>query len=323
MPGYLFKRLLQMVPVALVIIVMNFFLLKMAPGDMADVIAGEAGAATPEFMAALRQQFGIDQSLPVQFGHYLQKIAVLDLGWSFRSNESVLNLILGRLPATALLVVSSLAVALVVGTALGAFAALARRRWVDPVVSLLSAIGFATPLFWVGLMLIVLFSVKLGWLPSSGMYDMAASHEGWAHVVDVLRHLVLPGLCLSLYYLAVYARLMRASVREVDRLDFVRTATAKGLGRFQVVRRHIVPNAMLSIVTMTALQFGALLSGSVTIETVFAWPGLGQLALYAVTSRDVNLLLGILLFSAFFVMVVNLLTDLLYSVLDPRIGAAR
>lgn len=319
---FLLKRLLQMVPVALTIVVLNFFLLKMAPGDMADVIAGEAGAATPEFMASLRQQFGIDQPLPAQFGHYLQKIATLDLGWSFRANDSVLNLIMGRLPATALLVVSALLVALVLGTALGAWAALSRRRWVDPLVSLLSTIGFATPLFWVGLMLIVLFSVKLGWLPTGGLYDITADTHGWAGLLDTARHLVLPGACLSLYYLAVYARLMRASVLEVDRLDFVRTATAKGASRWRVVLRHVVPNALLSIVTMTGLQFGALISGSITIETVFAWPGLGQLALYAVTSRDVNLLLGILLFSSLFVMVVNLLTDVLYNVLDPRIGAA-
>ncbi|QHJ01732.1 ABC transporter permease subunit [Xylophilus rhododendri] len=309
-----------MIPVALVIIVMNFFLLKAAPGDMADVIAGEAGAATPEFMAALRGQFGIDQPLPVQFGHYLRKIASLNLGWSFRANESVMHLIWGRLPATALLVVSALLVALVIGTSLGAWAALTRRRWVEPVVSLFTTIGFATPLFWVGLMLIVLFSVKLGWLPTGGLSDITIDLQGPAHWLDAARHLVLPGACLSLYYLAVYARLMRASVLEVDRLDFVRTATAKGLSRWRVVLRHIVPNAMLSIVTMTGLQFGALLAGSITIETVFAWPGLGQLALYAVTSRDVNLLLGILLFSSFFVMLVNLLTDLLYSRLDPRIG---
>lgn len=323
MTDQLLRRVLQLLPVAFIIISMNFMLLKAAPGDMADVIAGEAGAATPEFMAQLRSEFGSNLPLPTQFANYLARLSHLDLGYSFRFNAPVAQLIADRIPATALLMGSSLLVAAIIGSALGVCAATSKRRMVDPAVTLFSTIGLATPLFWVGLMLIVLFSVKLGWLPSNGMFDMAASHQGWQKAGDVARHLVLPVACLALYYTAIYARLMRASVREVDRLDFVRTARAKGLSERAILARHIVPNALLSVVTMTGLQFGAMLGGSVTIETVFAWPGLGSLALNAVSGRDVNLLLGILLVSSFFVMAINLLTDLLYSLLDPRIGARK
>lgn len=316
---YLLRRVAQIVPVAVVIVVINFFLLRLAPGDMADVIAGQSGSASPEFLAQLRQQFGTDQPLAVQFAHYASRLAHLDLGYSFRYSQPVLHLILQRVPASAALMLSSLALALAIGCALGTVAALSKRRGIDILLSTVSMLGFATPLFWVGLMLIVVFSVKLGWLPSGGMHTLGVVQSGWTAFTDVVRHMLLPVFCLTLYYVAIYARLARSSVLEVNRLDFVRTARAKGASRTAVVFRHILPNALLSIVTMTALQFGALFSGSIAIETVFAWPGLGLLALDAVTTRDLNLLLGILFVSSLFVLIVNLLTDLLYARLDPRI----
>ncbi|SDV46499.1 ABC transporter permease [Chitinasiproducens palmae] len=317
--AYVLRRLLQVVPVVLAIAVLNFFLLRLAPGDMADVMAGEAGAATPEYLAQLRAQFGIDQPLGTQFASYIGKLLRLDLGWSFRNGQSVISLILERLPATALLMILSLALATAIGCALGTLAGATRWRWLDMTISTVATVGFATPLFWLGLMLIVLFSVRLGWLPSSGMVTLGVTQTGWTRVIDVARHLVLPAACLTVYYIAIYARLMRTSVSEVSRLDFVRTARAKGLTSGATLRGHIVPNALLPIVTMTALQFGALFSGSVAIETVFGWPGLGQLALSAVTSRDLNLLLGILFVSSLFVLLVNLLTDLVYAWFDPRV----
>ena len=320
---YPVRRLLQAVPLVAVIAVMNFFWLRLAPGDLADVMAGEAGAATPEYLAALRHQFGTDQPLGLQFLAYLERIVHLDLGYSFRYNESVLQLIAGRLPATALLMISALVIALVLGCLAGTIAAVSRHRWVDVAVSILATLGFATPLFWLGLMLMVLFSAHLHWLPAGGILTPGVAASGWAMLRDLAAHMVLPVFCLAAYYLAIYARLMRASVLEVSGLDFVRTARAKGLSRVATIRAHVVPNALLPIVTMTALQFGALFSGSVAIETVFSWPGLGQLALDAVASRDLNLLLGILFFSSVLVLAVNLIVDLAYGWFDPRIEVER
>ena len=320
---YPVRRLLQAVPLVAVIAVMNFFWLRLAPGDLADVMAGEAGAATPEYLAALRHQFGTDQPLGLQFLAYLERIVHLDLGWSFRYNESVLQLIAGRLPATALLMISALVIALVLGCLAGTIAAVSRHRWVDVAVSILATLGFATPLFWLGLMLMVLFSAHLHWLPAGGILTPGVAATGWAMLRDLAAHMVLPVFCLAAYYLAIYARLMRASVLEVSGLDFVRTARAKGLSRVATIRAHVVPNALLPIVTMTALQFGALFSGSVAIETVFSWPGLGQLALDAVASRDLNLLLGILFFSSVLVLAANLIVDLAYGWFDPRIEVER
>lgn len=320
---YWLLRLVQILPIVFLIITCNFFLLRLAPGDMADVMAGEAGAASVEYVSQLRQQFGLNVPLWQQFADYVGRIIRLDLGWSFRNSQSVVSLIFDRLPATALLIATSLVVAALVGSFLGIVAGLARRRLTDVVISTLSTAGFATPLFWFGLMLIVLFSVHLGWLPASGMYSLNDSFHGLRLVADYLLHLVLPVLCLSVYYLAVYARLMRTSVRNIRGLDFIRTARAKGASRTRTIVRHILPNALLPIVTLTGLQFGTLFSGSITVEAVFAWPGLGQLALDAVTARDLNLLLGILFVSSIFVLLVNLLTDLSYRLIDPRVELPR
>jgi peptide/nickel transport system permease protein len=316
-------RLFQILPVVFLIITCNFFLLRLAPGDMADVMAGEAGAASMDYVGQLRQQFGLDVPLWQQFFDYAERIVRFDLGWSFRNSQSVASLIFDRLPATVLLIVTSLVLAAFGGSVLGAVAGLTRHRATDVVTSSLSTAGFATPLFWFGLMLIVLFSVHLRWLPASGMYSLSASYHGLRLVADYLVHLVLPVLCLSVYYLAIYARLMRTSVRNVRSLDFVRTARAKGASRSRTILRHILPNALLPMVTLTGLQFGTLFSGSITVEAVFAWPGLGQLALDAVTARDLNLLLGILFVSSIFVLLVNLLTDLSYRLIDPRVDLPR
>lgn len=303
---------------ALMVVVLNFFLLKSVPGDLADVIAGQAGAATPEFMAQLRAQFGSDQPLWVQFYSYLKNVLSFDLGWSFSYSESVSQLIVERLTSTLLLMGVALLIAVVLGTLLGVVAAVTRKPMLERVIGLIATLGFATPVFWLGLMVVVIFTVKLGWLPSSGDRTLGSDLTGFAYVWDVTRHLLMPAGCLAFSYLALYIRLMQESVRGVALQDFIRTARAKGCSRFRLIWRHIIPNALLPIVTLTGLQFGAMLSGSVTIETVFAWPGLGQLALSAVSTRDVNLLLGILFVTSLFVVVVNLLTELVHAALDPR-----
>ncbi len=317
---FLARRLLQVVPTILLILVMNFVVLHAAPGDVVDILAGEAGAATPEYMAELRARFGLDQPLSVQLGRYLLNIASLDLGWSFRHQRSVLALIGERLPPTLLLMGISFTLAIGIGVALGVAAARRVNRPADGVISLVALLFYATPTFWIGLMMIVLFSVKLGWLPTGGMMTLSGSFTLAGRALDVARHAVLPATALSLFYVAIYTRLMRASMLEVYGMDYVRTAFAKGLSDGRVAWRHVLRNALLPIVTVAGLQVGSVLGGAVLVETVFAWPGLGRLAYEAVFTRDFNLLLGILVISSLLVIVVNILVDLLYAALDPRIA---
>jgi peptide/nickel transport system permease protein len=317
--AYALRRLAQAVPTVLVIVALNFMLLQLAPGDAAEVLAGEAGSATPEFMAQLRQSFGLDQPIAVQLLLYMKQIISFDLGYSFRHGMPVAQLIGSRLLPTLLLMVTVLLVAVAVGTLLGAFAARKLNRWQDNLISMLTVLAYATPVFWAGLMLIVVFSIKLGWFPTSGMQQVAAFHEGFAKVRDIAHHLVLPAVTLTMFYLALYARLMRASVLEQFSMDYVVTARAKGLTESQIARRHVLRNAVLPVLTMAGVQVGALLGGAVVVETVFAWPGLGLLAYESLFARDLNLLLGIFFVCTCLVVVVNLVVDMAYSLLDPRI----
>jgi len=324
MPGrqslaYALRRLAQAVPTVLVIAAMNFLVLQLAPGDAAEVLAGEAGSATPEFMAQLRKSFGLDQPLGVQLLLYIKQLVTLDLGFSFRHNMPVIELIGSRLFPTLLLMVSVLLISVIVGTLLGAFAARNLNRWQDNLISMLTVLAYATPVFWAGLMLIVVFSINLGWFPTSGMQQVAAFHEGFAKVRDIAHHLVLPAVTLTMFYLALYTRLMRASVLEQFSMDYVVTARAKGLTESQIARRHVLRNAVLPVLTMAGVQVGGLLGGAVVVETVFAWPGLGLLAYESLFARDLNLLLGIFFICTCLVVVVNLVVDVAYSLLDPRI----
>ena len=316
---YVLKRLLQAVPIVLAIVVLNFLLLQLAEGDAVDVLAGEAGSATPGYMAELRAKFGLDQPLPVQLAVYLKNVAMLDLGYSFRHEMPVSELIFDRLFATMLLMVSTILLAVGFGILLGLIAATGLNTWRDTVISVFALITYATPLFWVGLMLIVVFSLNLGWFPTSGMENFAMFYEGWDRVFDIARHMVLPTITLSLFYLALYTRLMRASMLEQAGQDYVTTARAKGVTERRIMFVHVLRNALLPVVTMAGVQVGALIGGSVIVESVFAWPGLGMLAFEALFSRDLNLLLGIFLLSAILVVAVNLVVDIVYSSLDPRI----
>jgi peptide/nickel transport system permease protein len=316
---FLLRRLWQVVPVLFGIAALNFLILQIAPGDVVDVLAGESGAATPEYMAELRRSFGLDQPLAVQFVQYLWNLATLNLGFSFRQNSSVWELIITRMPATLLLMLAALVIAVVVGSLLGVLAASRVGSWVDSVLSGLVLLTYAVPTFWLGLMAIVLFSGRLGWLPSGGMMTVGAGLTGLPLLLDILAHLLLPALTLSTFYLAVYARLVRSSMLELYGADFIRTARAKGAGEWRVTLVHAFRNALLPMVTMLAYQASSLLSGAVLVETVFSWPGLGRLAFEAIRSRDLNLLLGIMFFSSILVVLVNVLIDLIYVAIDPRV----
>lgn len=320
---FILTRLLQAVPVVLGVVVLNFLLLQLAPGDAATVLAGEAGGAPAEYVEQLRARFGLDKPVLVQLGLYLKNILFLDLGFSFRNNSPVLGLILDRLWPTLLLMGATLVISVGGGVLLGVVAAIGVRTWRDHLISVAAVIAYATPLFWVGLMLILVFSIRLDWFPTSGMEDVVAFHEGWARVVDIAHHLVLPTITLSLFYLALYTRLMRATVLEQRGAEYATTARAKGLTERAITMRHVLRNALLPIVTMAGVQVGALLGGSVVVETVFAWPGLGQLAFQSLFARDFNLLLGIFFLSACLVVIVNIVVDVIYVLLDPRIRVGR
>jgi peptide/nickel transport system permease protein len=319
---FLLRRIAQALPTLLGVVLVNFCLIHLAPGDAVDVLAGEAGAASPEHLARLRQQFGLDASLPVQLAQYLMRLAQLDLGYSFRNQAPVLDLILGRVPATLLLMGVSFTAALGLGIATGVVASRQVGRPADALISVATLLVYATPIFWVGLMMIVVFSVKLGWLPGSGFETIASGYTGITRALDIARHTIMPALALSLFYMAFYTRLMRASMLQVAGEDFARTARAKGLSERRVSYRHVFPNALLPVVTMAGVQVGAILGGSVLVESVFGWPGLGRLAFEAVLNRDKNLLLGLLLASSALVVVANIVVDLVYGLLDPRVDVA-
>jgi peptide/nickel transport system permease protein len=316
---YVSRRLLQGIPIILAIVVLNFFLLNLAEGDAVDVLAGEAGSATPEYMEEMRKKFGLDKPLPVQLAVYLKNVLQLDLGYSFRHDMQVTELIIDRFWPTLILMVSTILLAVGFGILLGLFAAINLNTWKDSVVSVFALITYATPLFWVGLMMIILFSIKNDWFPTSGMENSAMFYEGLERVKDIAHHLVLPTITLSLFYLALYTRMMRASMLEQYGQDYVITARAKGVTERRITFVHVLRNALLPVVTMAGVQVGALIGGSVIVESVFAWPGLGMLAFESLFARDLNLLLGIFLLSSALVVAVNLVVDVIYCFLDPRI----
>jgi peptide/nickel transport system permease protein len=317
--GYALRRTIQSAPILIMIMIGSFLLIKLAPGDTVDALVGDMGGADPAFVARLRVEYGLDQSVVVQLWRYMAKLAQFDFGWSHVYEQPVTTVLLSRLGNTLLLMVSSLSLAFVFGIALGAFAARRAYSITDNAISTLGLVFYAMPSFFLSLLMILIFSVKLGWLPVGGIRTIGAFNEGWADVVDVARHLIMPTAALSLIYLAFYMRLMRTSVLEVSDYDFVRTARAKGAGSTRVMYHHIIRNALLPVVTLLGLQFSTVLGGSVVIETIFSLPGLGQLAYTSVVKRDLNTLMGIIALSSIIVVLVNIVTDLVYAWLDPRI----
>ncbi|MDE1180855.1 ABC transporter permease [Paraburkholderia sp.] len=307
------------VPTLAGVIVLNFVLMKLVPGDAADVIAGEAGSATAETMAQLRHHFGLDMTTWQQFERYLVNLAHFDLGTSVRFNAPVMDLILSRVPDTLFLMISALVIALLAGVALGAVMAHWANRWPDRLLSVVALALYSIPGFWIALVAVIVFSVELGWLPSDGSATLGQTLTGWHALADRLRHAALPATTLASFFVAIYARLTRAAMLDVQRQDYVRTAHAKGLSPLGVALRHVLRNALMPITTVAGMHFGNLLGGAVVVETVFSWPGLGRLALDAVQGRDYAVLLGILLFASVMVIVANIAVDLLHAWLDPRI----
>ncbi len=318
--GFVLQWVGKAVAVVLAITILNFFLIRLAPGDPAIVMAGEAGAADQQFLDRVREEFGLNQPLMVQLWTYLKNVLTLDLGVSYRTQRPVTEMIFERLPATLLLTGTAYVMALVVGPLLGALAAMRQRSVFDSLLMVAALVFYATPIFWVGLLLILVFSVQLGWLPPFGMHSMIPVKGAMAQMLDTLKHLVLPSTTLALFYIAVYVRLTRASMLETSSLDYVKTARAKGLPEWRVATAHILRTALIPIITFAGLQAGHLVGGAIVVETVFAWPGIGRLAFDALFQRDYNLLLGVFLVSALMVVFFNMVTDLALRIADPRIA---
>jgi peptide/nickel transport system permease protein len=318
--AYIVKRMGKAVIVILAITVLSFLLIRMTPGDPALVMAGEAGAADQKYIDDLRHEFGLDKPLYVQLARYMEHVVQGDLGYSYRQHLPVTELIGQRLPQTLLLTGSAMLLALVLGVGLGTLAAVHAGGLADTAITSIALLVFATPSFWLGLMAMLLFSVQLDWLPLFGMMTIGPEFGWAARAVDVLRHLALPATTLGLFFVAIYARLTRASMLEIAELDFVRTARAKGVTERRVITRHILRNALLPVVSFAGLQAGYLIGGSVLIETVFAWPGIGRLAYEAVVGRDYTVLMGVFIVTSIMVVGFNILTDIVYTLIDPRIG---
>lgn len=313
------KRLAYAAGLILAVLVLNFLLIQLAPGDPAEVIAGEMGGASQEVLDNIRAQYGLDKPLLTQLGLYLAKAVQGDLGVSYYYNRPVTELILSRLGPTLLLVMTALTFAMFVGTRLGITAARNPRGGASALVTVLSLVGYAAPVFWTGLMLVILFAARWPLFPVSGMIDITKSGDPITRTLDIAHHLVLPALTLGIVYLAQYSRLTRASMLEVLGADYIRTARAKGVRERRVLNHHAFRNALLPVVTVAGMQFGAVLSGAVLVETVFSWPGLGTLAFEAILARDYPTILGVLFFSTIIVILANLLTDFISRQLDPRL----
>ncbi len=310
------RRALVAVPMLLAVATLVFVLVHLAPGDPAFLFAGEGG--TPEHYALIRQKFGLDRPLPEQLLRYLWQVARGDLGQSLHQRQPVLPLILQRVPATVLLAGSAFVLSSIVGVLLGVWAASRAHGALDRALLAATAIGSAVPVFWSGLLLVVFFSLSLGWFPAQGMTSPRGPAAGW---VDVLHHLALPVIALGLQPLASLSRIMRVKVLEALNEPFVLTARAKGLSNARVIV-HAARNALLPVITVIGGSASVLLTGAVLTETVFAWPGLGRLALDATLTRDYPVILGTVLVASVGTVAVNLLTDMVYAAVDPRITYA-
>lgn len=318
---HLLRLVMNGIGLLLAVIVLNFFMIHLAPGDPVQVIAGEMGGASAEVVAALRDKYGLNESLAHQLITYLSKVATGDFGYSYYYNEPVLNLIFSRFPATVYLAVTSLILAVVIGTLLGTVSARRPNGFLSQSVTVISLVGYSAPIFWTGLMLLLLFGSIWPIMPVSGMANVVDQKTGLAYVIDVAHHLILPSVTLAIVFMAQYSRLARVSMIDVLSSDYIRTARAKGLPERTVIGKHALRNTLIPIVTIVGLQFGNLFAGAILVETVFSWPGLGRLVFESILRRDYPTLLGVLFFSALLVMVANIITDFVYRMIDPRIQA--
>jgi ABC-type dipeptide/oligopeptide/nickel transport system permease component len=315
---YLAKRVAQLFPILLLILILNFILIHLAPGDPTLYLIGDA-PVSDEFVAELRARMGLDQSILQQLWIYLVNVAQGDLGYSFISRAPVSEVIIARLPATLLLMGTQYVIAIGIGILLGTISARWQGGAIDTGVTLFSVVGYAMPVFWLGQILMLVFALKLGLFPAQGMLSLRYDLSPGEYALDIAHHLVLPAVTLAFFNLALIVRLTRANMLQVLRLEYVMFARSKGLSERAVLFRHALKNAVLPVVTIIGLNIKTLVAGAVLTETVFAWPGLGRLTYDAIYARDYPVLMGMFVLIGLLVVIGNLLTDLVYAWLDPRI----
>ena len=301
------------------VIVLNFLLLQLAPGDVVDSMLAEGGGGDPVLAAKLRAAYGLDQPIYVQLFKYLGQVLSGDLGYSFYYDDTVSTLILGHLPTTLMLTLSALILAVAIGTLFGVYAAVKPRGLFSNFVTIFSLLGYATPVFWLGMIILLVFALYLPLFPAFGIRSIPEPEHLFDRILDLINHLVLPVFTLAILYLANYSRLSRASMLDVLGADYIRTARTKGLSEFKVIFKHALKNAALPVVTMAGLQLGHIFSGAVLVETVFSLPGLGPLLYESIMRRDYPVILGVLFGAASTTIVANIITDLVYKRMDPRI----
>jgi len=318
MRKYVIRRLLQLIPLIIGVSLITFFVMHLAPGDPTQLFTDPS--VKPEELARIRANWGLDKPLVVQYFYWLKNAIRGDLGIAYMINRPVVEVIFERLPATLLLMISSMVLTLLITIPLGVISAIKKNSWFDNFVTVFSFIGMSIPSFWLALMLMLIFSVNLGWFPSVGMYDpLVGSSQLMPRILDVLWHMALPLATMVIASLSGLTRYQRASMLEILNQDFIRTARAKGLPERSVLFKHALRNALMPIITIMGLSLPDLFGGAFIIETIFAWPGMGRLGVAAIFSRNYPLIMGIAIFSAVLIVLGNLLADIGYAMVDPRV----
>lgn len=315
---YILRRLVNAVPLVLGVVVVNFALINLAPGDPVTALIGEFPAPA-EYVEQVRRDFGLDRSLPERLWLYLSNMVQGDLGFSFANRQPVLDLLLERLGRTLTLMLTAVVIASLIGLVLGVISARRPHSAVDRAATGFALAGYAIPEFWLGQLLILVFAVGLGWLPAGGFRSVRVEYTGFALFLDQVKHMILPMAALSFRYMAITTRLTRASLLEVMSEQYIVAARGRGLSENTILWRHALRAAALPVVTVIGYNFAFIVAGSALVETVFGWPGIGRLMYDSIYTRDYPVLLGILLFVSVTVIIVNLITDAFYAVLDPRV----
>lgn len=319
MRRYILRRIPQIIPLIFFAIIVNFTLMHLAPGSPIDYLIGGGEVVPQEYIDKLTKEFGLDKPLYEQLIIYIINVFRGNLGISYRYRAPVLQVIMERVPNTLLLMTTSILFAFILGVFLGVTSSKRPYSLIDNLASSVSILGYSMPTFWLGMILIIVFAVKLRWLPSLGMYSLGARLTGWAAFIDTIRHMILPVITLGTVYLAIYTRLTRASMLEELHKDYITTAWAKGLEEKMVYYKHAFRNAMIPVVTILGLNLGLMLMGATLTESIFSWPGLGRLVYDSIITRDYPVLMGIFIIVSITVVLANFIVDILYAILDPRI----
>lgn len=319
MTRYLVRRLLQAIPLLVVISLLTFAIVEIAPGDATQMYVNPERGADPEYLAQVRASLGLDQPVYVRYLSWLGKTLTGDLGFSFRTRRPVTLEIGDRLPNTLLLSGSALLLSFVIAVPIGVISALKRYTFIDYLFSTLALVGISVPIFWTALLLLQIFAIQLGWLPSSGMQSVRESYTGARAVLDVIEHMILPTIVLSLAQVAAWSRYQRSALLDVLDQDYIRTAHGKGLSTRRVMIVHALRNSLIPMITLVGISIPSVVTGAYITETIFSWPGIGRLGVSAVSGRDYPVIMAVTMLSALLIVIGNLLADLTYAWADPRI----